>query len=91
MKKAEVCPPYFTDAGSIISASIIGWSSLLSNLLSKSLTILIVANGENERVKAIDDAQPRDTRIITPIKTGEIDRESDDDLVTLKSKNTGRE
>ena len=63
----------------------------LPDLLSKSLTILIAASGENERVKAIEDTHPTDTRIITPTNTGEIDRESDDVLVTLNSKKTGSE
>ena len=91
MKKAEVCPPYFSESDSIISAFIMAWLSPLPDLLSKSLTILIVANGENERVKAIEDTHPTDTRIITPTNTGEIDRESDDDPVTLNSKKTGSE
>ena len=75
----------------MISASIIAWLSPLPGLLSKSLTILIVANGENERVKAIEDTHPTDTRIITPTNTGEIDSELDDELVTLNSKKTGSE
>ena len=66
-------------------------SSSLPEFSNKSLAILMAANGENERVMEIENTHPRDTRIIAPTNTGDTDRESDDDLVTLNSKKTGSE
>ena len=83
MKKAEVCPPYFSNVESIISASIMSRLVSLLALLSKFFTIPAAARGEMERVMTMDDTQPNETRTTAPIITGDIDRELDEDPVVL--------
>ena len=59
-------------------------ASLLA-LLSKFFTIPVAAKGEIERVMAMDDAQPNETRTTAPIITGDNDRELDGVPVVLNA------